>query len=494
MGWKRIRNESQLRENGTMRCRKIKSNSLRSICFAMALAVCAPLFAQNTGNTGNTNTGTSNANTPFASGANGVLVDAEGVLRLQHFPDPGGQLVRKRIAEARAQLNPEVAKASKLRKVSLNRLEAAIRDRIENGQAPTEEMQHLAGLTRARHLFYYPETRDIVLAGPAEGWAADLTGRMCGLESGRPALQLQDLIVALRAFAPGDRKAPVILVSIDPTQEGLARMKAFWTSVGTTITPDDTEMIVNGMRTNLGMQNIRIGGVSPSTHFAQVLLECDYRMKLIGIGVENPPVRMVSYIDRAVPSSSRSALMRWYFIPDYHSVRVAADRLGLELVGDTVKLVCEDQVVANDGSRSVASKRGNKASELYAKTFTQKYPEIAARAPVFAEMRNCIDLSIVAAFIHKEDLYGKSGWSAATFNDEGSIKVETYQTPLQVETVCTAVWKGAQLITPVGGGVSIRAEQALLSTNSLPDEDGKITELRETIDLKDLPADRWWWD
>lgn len=30
---------------------------------------------------------------PNASGANGVLVDADGVLRLQHFPDPGGMLV-----------------------------------------------------------------------------------------------------------------------------------------------------------------------------------------------------------------------------------------------------------------------------------------------------------------------------------------------------------------------------------------------------------------
>ena len=46
------------------------------------------------------------------SGANGVLIDAQGVLRLQHFPDPNGQLAKKRIAEARAHLNPDVAKAS----------------------------------------------------------------------------------------------------------------------------------------------------------------------------------------------------------------------------------------------------------------------------------------------------------------------------------------------------------------------------------------------
>src|SRR5262249_40823044 len=148
-------------------------------------------------------------------------------------------------------------------------------------------------------------------------------------------------------------------------------------------------MIVNGLRTNLGMQNIRVGGIAPSTHFAQVLLECDYRMKLIGMGIEKPPVRMVSYVDRATPTTNPKAITRWYFIPDYNSVRVAADSLGLELVGDVVKLVDEDQIVNQDGSRS-ASGRKNKASDQFTKSFTTRFPELAARVPVFAEMRNVI--------------------------------------------------------------------------------------------------------
>jgi hypothetical protein len=446
------------------------------------------------GATGGTSGGTTGGSTGAGvSGANGVMVDAEGVLRLQHFPDPQGMLVKKRIAEARAHLNPQVAKASKLRKVSLNRLEAAVRGQLEKGQAPSEEMQFLAGLTRVRYVFYYPETKDIVLAGPSEGWVADASNRVCGIESGRPVLQLQDLVVALRAFAPGERPAPVILCSIDPTPEGLSRMQQFLQSLGSHATPDDTEMIVNGLRTNLGMQNIRIGGVAPNTHFAQVLLECDYRMKLIGIGLEKPPVRMVSYVDRATPSSSRKALQRWYFIPDYNSVRVAVDNLGMELVGDIVKLVSEDQIVNPDGTRSVTGK-GNKASDLFTKTFTLKYAELASRLPVFAEMRNVIDLSIAAAFIHQQGFYAQSGWQAATFNSEQALAVETYNTPLQVETVCTAIWKGNRLWTPVGGGVTIQPRQALQTQNLLRDEDGKVSQIRESVSLKEIPADRWWWD
>ncbi len=429
---------------------------------------------------------------PFTSGANGVIIDADGVLRLQNFPDPGGKIVKQRIAQARASLNPDVAKTSALRKVSLNRLEAVIQDKLAKNQPLTEEMQFLAGLTRVRYVFYYPETKDIVIAGPAEGWVLNTANHVLGIDSGRPVLQLQDLIVALRAFPPASRKSTVISVSIDPTAEGLQKMQDFLNNIGSRATPNDTEMIVNGLRTNLGMQNVRVGGVRPNTHFAQVLLECDYRMKLIGLGMEVPPVKIANYVDRATASASNS-LERWYFIPDYNSARVAADSKGLELVGDTVKLVSENQVVGNDGSRKVTGGK-NKASELFTTAFTAKFAQLGQKLPVFAEMRNMIDLSIAAAFINQEDFYSQSGWTADLFHDENRLAVETYNTPQHVETVCTAVWKGNRLFTPVGGGVTIQPRQALTADNALADEDGKITELRDSIDLKDLAADRWWWD
>ena len=56
------------------------------------------------------------------------------------------------------------------------------------------------------------------------------------------------------------------------------------------------------------------------------------------------------------------------------------------------------------------------------------------------------------------------------------------------------MWKGNRLFTPVGGGVTIHPRQALVTSNLLPDEDGKISELRESVHLNDLPAGRWWWD
>ena len=56
-------------------------------------------------------------------GQAGIAVDAEGVLRVKTFGDPGGSLMRQRIAAAKASLDPKLASFSNMRKVSLNRLE-----------------------------------------------------------------------------------------------------------------------------------------------------------------------------------------------------------------------------------------------------------------------------------------------------------------------------------------------------------------------------------
>lgn len=139
--------------------------------------------------------------------------------------------------------------------------------------------------------------------------------------------------------------------SIDPTEEGLASLQRFLRQVGSRATPADTQFIVNGLRTSLGMQRVRVDGIPADTHFAQVMVEADYRMKLIGIGLQPPPVRMTTFIDAASPGQiSRNALIRWYFVPDYECVRASADGLAMELVGDGVKLVGENELVTATGS------------------------------------------------------------------------------------------------------------------------------------------------
>jgi hypothetical protein len=424
----------------------------------------------------------------------GVVVDAAGVLRMQAAQDPTGQLMRQRVMNAKAALSSDVLKESPLRKVSLNRLEKAIEAQAADSRQPTDEMKYLAGLTRIQYVFFYPESGDIVLAGPAGGWFSDLSGRVLGMETGRPVIELQDLVAALRVFAPGQKKAPVVGCSIDPTQEGLAKMQEFLRNIGGRATPNDTQFIVDGLRTNLGLQQVRLMGVSPDTHFAQVLVEADYRMKLIAIGLEDPQVKMNTFIAKATSSIAQNALVRWYFVPEYKCVRTAADGFAMELVGDGVKLVDENEVVQADGTRVVSAGAKNAASLAFTTSFTQKYQQIAARKPVYSQLRNLIDLAIAAAFIQQQDFFGQAGWQAATLMDESKFPIQTYQAPLQVDTVVTSVWKGNRLLTPVAGGVMIQARNALATENLVADERGQTAHARQETSLKDLAPGQWWWD
>jgi hypothetical protein len=424
----------------------------------------------------------------------GVDVDADGVLRTRTVHDPSGQLTRQRLAQAKATLAADLARPSKLRKVSLNRLEAALDEQIRRGGGPTEEMRYLAGLTRLQYVFFYPETNDIVIAGPAEGYFIDADGRVRGVETGQATLQLEDLVVALRAFGPNQAAVKKIGVSIDPTQEGLQRMQQFLVRIGGRATPNDTLAIVKGLQESLGKQTVTIKGVSPKTHFAQVLTEADYRMKLIGIGLEQPPVKITSYVAKASPANvSRNALQRWYFKPNYDCVKVSEDDLAMELVGSGVHLVGADEMVTAEGLR-VNSGRVDAASKAFVESFTRLYPQLAVKSPVYGQLRNLIDMAIAAAFIQRHDFYGQADWKMQVFGDEKVYSVETLNAPEQVETAVNAIWKGRTLMTPIGGGVSIQPLVALNDDRVLADADGAVKETRSQIDLKAVAADNWWWD
>ncbi len=423
----------------------------------------------------------------------GVYVDAENTLHIRTVLDQNGMLMRERVMAAQRALAADVAKPSEMRKVSLNRLEKALEARIEAGQDPSDEMLYLAGLQRVEYVFFYPESKDIVLAGPAQGWVTDPVGRVVGLQNGRPTIHLEDLVTALRAFPPNDRKNPLIGCSIDPTQEGLARLQTFLARVGRTATPRDTQFLVRGLKDSLGLQTVTVLGVPANTRFAQVLVEADYRMKLIGIGLEQPRVRMTTYVDAVNPAAvAANAMQRWFFTPDYNCVRVTEDGHGMKMEGQGVKLVSEDELVAATGERAAAG-TSNPASERFVKSFTQNYTALAERTPVYAELRNMIDLAIAAAFVQQKDYYGQAEWQPLVFANEQLFSVERYNTPKHVESAVNSIWRGNRLMTPIGGGVEIEPRQALESSNLLADEEGQVAETRESIKLE-LAEGQWWWD
>lgn len=465
-------------------------NVLRLFAGLAALLISSAVLAQGTGTGGGTTVNN------FGGQAAGVELQADGTLRLKIFEPANGALRKQWEAMAKGKVPRDLAEASPKRMVSLRDLEQAIADSLKNKKPLPNEVRYLAGLTRVENVFFFPETNDIAIAGPAEPFAEDPSGWMVGINSGRPILELQDLIVALRGYPPRQSNgASIIRCSIDPTKEGLVRLQQFFRTPEAMrmVESHEDQMLAEGARQSLGMQNVTIEGVSDRTHFAQVLLEADYRMKLIGIGLENPRVKIPTIVSAGnLGGGSANALERWWFEPNYQCVRVTEDQLAMQLEGQGVKLVTESEHVGARGDRAKATKK-NGASEKFAAAFTKNYDAISAKNPCFAQLRNVIDLSIAAAFIQEQDFYGRSGWSAELLMDEDRVSVETQVSPKQVESAANAIRTGNRVTTPIGGGVIVQPRNALTKDNLLKDEKGSVAAAHEKASDASQKQ-HWWWD
>jgi hypothetical protein len=423
------------------------------------------------------------------AGRGGILINADGVMTRYSVMDVGVVTDQQlRIAKAAYKLSHDISAKSPMRCISLNNLEKTI---IAAGGKITEEMLYLAGIQRITHVFYFPESKDIVIAGPAEGWFPGHEGAMIGVSTLQPVCELQHLITALRAYAPNRGEWDGIVgCSIDPTQGGIAGLQRFWAEARGL----NVQQIVRGVRESLGTQVISVDGIPATTHAAQLMVAADYRMKRIGLGEDTlrRVPRLQTFINNTVPNAS-NALFRWYFVPDYESVILTEDRTGMQLVGDGVKLVAENEIVNEAGERTVQAGTLDRGSKAYTESFTREYPQIAKESLVFAQLRNWIDMLICAAHIQREDYYTKSGWSMEFFGNEEKYPLEKFVAPKTVEPVVGQRLVNRQWLTPVGGGIVIDAERALEEGNAKTDKDGRIATTQKKIAL-DLPEGVWWWD
>ncbi|MDO4587309.1 MAG: DUF1598 domain-containing protein [Planctomycetia bacterium] len=441
------------------------------------------------GNNNNNSYGNNDNNNSSGSYGSGVVIMPDGVLQRIRVDNLISQTQKEAIYKGIAN---DLRRSSKCRKISLNRLEEQIK---ANQGVISEEMQNLAGLTRIENVFIYPESGDIVIAGPAEGWTLGTDEATVGFKSNRPTLQLHDLVAALRAFPPEGKATSLIGCSIDPSQEGLQAMQSYLKTAQKPNLDNQNDLAnyAEGIQKALGLQNVQIWGVSPKTHFAATLVAADYRMKLIGIGLEEPPVKMITYVEKSNPANvATNALVRWFFQPNYDCVVMTEDGLAMQLNGEGVNLIGEDELVAANGQRMVNKGRGNRATKLYAKSFTDKFTKIADLVPVYANLRNLIDMTIVAAYLQKEGAYAKTNWSMDFLGDENQFPIETLN-PVQFADTAVNVIKHNQNIAsfPTGGGVVIEPQTALDADHLKYDDKNEVNAKRTSLKL---PEGQWWWD
>ena len=405
--------------------------------------------------------------------------------------DQSNRLNRQRQrALAEQQLHADVRTSSPCRKVSLRGLESALTAMLSQPGSISVDLRCLAGLQRIDYIFLDKGAGDVILAGPAEAFAPDETGRQRGVESGRPTLLLDDLLVAFRSVSGGTE----VGCSIDPQPENLVALSRFVSQNSSPTTPNVIEGRFRQMAATLGTHDVRIMGVPEDSHFGRVLVEADYRMKLISMGLENPGVKgLRSHL--SMLKGGGNSIQRWWLVPLYDSLACDAQREAFELTGPRVQLLSQEELTNAAGERSAAATT-RLTTQAFAQQFTQHYPTLADQSPVFGELQNLIDLCVVAALAEQEGWRQSLKWDMALLRDEQQLPHAAGNIPTKVAAMANAKRVSSGLVVGlVGGGVTIRPRE-LVSVRQIQVALERRLDAERTSHLAGARPTKhaWWWD
>ena len=456
---------------------------------------------------------------------NGVYVDAAGALK---FRQPSSKQAGLTAARSRGLRSSDVAtktaataaastvkpqaaakpdgvdeldrarQASELRFVSLSKLESAIADCQERHVPLDPAMLSLAGLQRVSYVFAYPETGDLVLAGPAGDWAGSPQGGLVSLETGRPVVRLDDLLTLWRRQR--SEKSTAFGCSIVPRQEALAKTQEFLNaSAAKPLEPSGRRKWLAELRDTLGIQDVEYYNIDEGSRIASLLLAADYHMKLIGMGLADGVPGVKSYLatvrNGADGSPPPMAVLRWWFSMPASTVETSDAHDAFALPGRCICVLSENEMLAARGER-VHTGQSDDLNRQFAESFTQEFDALALKYPVYGELERVFEVALALAVIEREGLAEKVGWSPTLLLDEQRLRLPRSPAPKAVETVINhRVIGGRQIIAGVSGGVWVDGGKSLQVSAGDAASAGKLAAAKTS--RREAPVEGkivWWWD
>lgn len=417
----------------------------------------------------------------------GVKIDASGVLTSQTEVLPPA--VKAQIQAGLQQADANIAKASDLRMISLRGLEAAITRAKDEGTPISSEINYLAGLQRIEFVIVSPETNDIILAGPGEGFKLNDQGVVVGENSGTPVIHLEDFLVAMRAVESA-RTGQGISVSIDPTEKGVQQLTQFYSQLKNSRTPFHPAMQPK-VEQAMGEQMIKLTGVPADSRFAQVLVAADYKMKRLAMGLEPAPIsNFPSFMEMAQKAKVKNMTTapRFWMECNYDSIGKSADGNVWQIRGKGVKALTQESMFDKEGKRSIGEKQ-NRFAMKWADLMTDRFEELSKAEPAFRELRNMMDLSIVAAVITREKMSEKVGLETPAILGLTDAAVTPSRAVAKVVPAqCSFVRIANSWLVSASGGIQLDSWGVAQNSEVVADV-AKVA----AVALKKT-GDSWWWN
>jgi len=366
----------------------------------------------------------------------GVWVDATGTMRVREHD--ARKLAAERRRAQRALLNTDV-QSDDLVYVSLPRLFEEARRHREAGKPLPDDLRYLRGMVKLRYLFVFPDERDLVIAGDSESVNAPGSYRPTGAITGRPVIQFDDLVVALRLMRRGRAATPFgCTIDLPSGAQDAVRDVVY----GADRRPGDRAEVLNQLPAAIGPQVIKTFGAPANTRFAMVCLEADYIMKRQTIGADPPHIPQVRYT-----TSGSFAYNRAWFKAQFEPIRVNDDATAYAFRGHGIEL---------DTSGSETDKTAAPANAVrFAEQFTKHFPRLARVVPAYADLANLADLALISSLLGHDRLPERVGWNTTWIFSEGCDPAHV-TTPRTAETI--AKYRSRSYIA---GGVAIHLERAI---------------------------------
>jgi hypothetical protein len=413
-----------------------------------------------------------------------LILMASALARAQNSIDAGGGVVggvaittggflqyRQVAAPATAAGAAASSQAEQLY-VSLPRVLAEWKAARDSGREPPADVRYLKGLARIENVFIYPGEHDIVLAGSSETYRADNPLEPLGIATGRPVVQLEDLIVAMRAVAAGARGqgrtgVPGGRDFFGCSLENPANFQEAWNATFTKYGKGPRNVLLAEMKKALGPQEVKLYGVPEDSRVAFTMLAADYRLKRLAMGVETVPA-----IGNAL--GTETAAPRIWFEPAYEPLLMAEDGNSYELRGPRLKVLVGAQQF-NPGGATEAQRR-------FGENFSKNMPAVAQRIDAIADLQNVVDCFMVAALIRQDRLAEKAGLDWAWLTSAEGIA--------QYKTASLPVPRTADTVVHISGNVLAQGGVALAYANFTGV--GRSTDKPVFQAAPARPADAWY--
>lgn len=411
------------------------------------------------------------AGSTFAQGV--IIPDPEGV-----YVDPNGvlksrsQTTNKRLSELR-KAAAKLQKDDQLCYISLPRLFAEARKTLEAGRPLPDRIRYLGGMVELKYVFVYPKEKDIVIAGPAEPFDSSVPFRPLGKYTGRPVLQLDDLVTALRTCGPG-RTANAFGCTIQLTQDVVDRVRKKKKELTRLARdPKRRREMADAMAEAGGLQKVVFFGLQSDSRYAFVCAEADYHLKRFALGLDRSPVKQVkSYLAmQETPDKSH----RFWFETRYDTLLVSKDGNAFELRGPSLQIKTRRSFTVDQDEKATAIAR------RFTSRASRHFEKLSESILPFADLANLADLALVAALIGTDKLHEKIGWDLSWVTDPKGYPAATMAVPKNALTLVN-YHAGARMVIFSSGGVRLSLGEAV--KNRAPDEKGTLKENSRRPDEK----------